>query len=408
MSPSGFSFNMPLPSIEQVDFSGKKVLLRVDFNVPLDKATGAISDDTRIVKSLPTIELLLSRGAAVILVSHLGRPERKGDPALSLKNVATHLGKLLPGRKIEFASEAVGAIPEKLAAELKAGEILVLENIRYYDEETSKDEKVRTEFAKKLCKLADVYVDDAFGAAHRAHASIYECAKILPGYAGLLLKKEIDVLEKLITNPPRPFVAVIGGSKVSSKLAVLENLVLKADAILIGGAMAYTFLKSRLIEVGNSMVEKDYLSQAFQIVDKAAYNKHELILPEDHIVSSEFGEKGKIKTVKRAIPDGFMGMDIGPKTRDRYASVIKKANTVLWNGPMGVFEMKKFSEGTYAIAKAMSKVKGSTIVGGGDSIFALTQSGLEDKMTHVSTGGGATLEYLEGKKLPGVVALQKT
>lgn len=399
---------MPLPSIEQVDFSGKKVLLRVDFNVPLDKATGAISDDTRIVKSLPTIELLLSRGAAVILVSHLGRPERKGDPALSLKNVATHLGKLLPGRKIEFASEAVGAIPEKLAAELKAGEILVLENIRYYDEETSKDEKVRTEFAKKLCKLADVYVDDAFGAAHRAHASIYECAKILPGYAGLLLKKEIDVLEKLITNPPRPFVAVIGGSKVSSKLAVLENLVLKADAILIGGAMAYTFLKSRLIEVGNSMVEKDYLSQAFQIVDKAAYNKHELILPEDHIVSSEFGEKGKIKTVKRAIPDGFMGMDIGPKTRDRYASVIKKANTVLWNGPMGVFEMKKFSEGTYAIAKAMSKVKGSTIVGGGDSIFALTQSGLEDKMTHVSTGGGATLEYLEGKKLPGVVALQKT
>lgn len=399
---------MPLPSIEQADFAGKKVLLRVDFNVPLDKATGAISDDTRIVKSLPTIELLLGRGAAVILVSHLGRPERKGDPALSLKNVAAHLGKLLPGRKVEFAAEAVGSIPEKLAAELKAGEILVLENIRYYDEETSKDEKVRTEFAKKLCKLADVYVDDAFGAAHRAHASIYECAKILPGYAGLLLKKEIDVLEKLITNPPRPFVAVIGGSKVSSKLAVLENLVLKADAILIGGAMAYTFLKSRLIEVGNSMVEKDYLSQAFQIVDKAAYNKHELILPEDHVVSSEFGEKGKIKTVKRAIPDGFMGMDIGPKTRDRYASVIKKAKTVLWNGPMGVFEMKKFSEGTYAIAKAMSKVKGSTIVGGGDSIFALTQSGLEDKMTHVSTGGGATLEYLEGKKLPGVVALQKT
>lgn len=398
---------MPLPSIEQVDFAGKKVLLRVDFNVPLDKASGAISDDTRMVKSLPTIELLLGRGAAVIIVSHLGRPERKGDPALSLKNIAAHLGKLLPDRKVEFASEAVGPIPEKLAAELKAGEILVLENIRYYDEETSKEEKIRTEFAKKLCKLADIYVDDAFGAAHRAHASIYECAKILPGYAGLLLKKEIDVLEKLITNPPRPFVAVIGGSKVSSKLAVLENLVLKADAILIGGAMAYTFLKSRLIEVGNSMVEKDYLSQAFQIVDKAAYNKHELILPEDHIVSSEFGEKGKIKTVKRAIPDGFMGMDIGPKTIDRYSSVIKKAKTVLWNGPMGVFEMKKFSAGTYAIAKAMSKVKGSTIVGGGDSIFALTQSGLEDKMTHVSTGGGATLEYLEGKKLPGVVALQK-
>lgn len=398
---------MPLPSIEQTDVAGKKVLLRVDFNVPLDKATGAISDDTRIVKSLPTIELLLSRGAALVIVSHLGRPEKKGDPNLSMKQVAAHLGKLLPGVKVQFAAEAVGPIPEELAGKLNRGEILVLENIRYYDEETAKDEKIRTEFAKKLCKLADIYCNDAFGAAHRAHASIYECAKLLPGFAGLLLKKEIDVLEKLITNPARPFVAVIGGSKVSSKLAVLENLVLKADSILVGGAMAYTFLKSRLIEIGDSLVEKEYLSQAFQIVDKAAYNKHELLLPEDHIVSSEFGEKGKIKTVKRSIPDGFMGMDIGPKTADHYAKVIKNAKTVLWNGPMGVFEMKKFSSGTLAIAKAMAKVKGSTIVGGGDSIFALSQSGLEDKMTHVSTGGGATLEYLEGKKLPGVEALLK-
>ncbi|MFO1527355.1 MAG: phosphoglycerate kinase [Turneriella sp.] len=403
---------MPLPSIEQVDFSGKKVLLRVDFNVPLDKASGAISDDTRMVKSLPTIELLLNRGAAVVIISHLGRPEKRdnkspGDPSLSLKKVAAHLAELLPGRTVNFSAEAVGPIAEEAAGKLKAGDILVLENIRYYDEETAKEEKVRSEFAKKLCKLADIYVDDAFGAAHRAHASIYECAKILPGYAGLLLKKEIDMLEKLVTNPPRPFVAIIGGSKVSSKLAVLENLISKADSILIGGAMAYTFLKSRLIEVGNSMIEKDYLSQAFQIVDKAAYNKKELLLPEDHVVSSEFGEKGKIKTVKRAIPDGFMGMDIGPKTADHYAKVIKKAQTVLWNGPMGVFEMKKFSSGTIAIAKAMAKTKGTTIVGGGDSIFALAQAGLEDKMTHVSTGGGATLEYLEGKKLPGVEALMK-
>lgn len=398
---------MPLPSIEQVDFTGKKVLLRVDFNVPLDKASGAISDDTRMVKSLPTIELLLNRGAAVVIISHLGRPEKKGDPALSLKKVAAHLAELLPGRTVNFSAEAVGPVAEEAAGKLKAGDILVLENIRYYDEETAKEEKVRSEFAKKLCKLADIYVDDAFGAAHRAHASIYECAKILPGYAGLLLKKEIDMLEKLVTNPPRPFVAIIGGSKVSSKLAVLENLISKADSILIGGAMAYTFLKSRLIEVGNSMIEKDYLSQAFQIVDKAAYNKKELLLPEDHVVSSEFGEKGKIKTVKRAIPDGFMGMDIGPKTADHYAKVIKKAQTVLWNGPMGVFEMKKFSSGTIAIAKAMAKTKGTTIVGGGDSIFALAQAGLEDKMTHVSTGGGATLEYLEGKKLPGVEALMK-
>lgn len=398
---------MGLPSIEQADVAGKKVLLRVDFNVPLDKKTGAISDDTRMVKTLPTIELLLNRGAALILISHLGRPEKKGDPALSLKPVAAHLGKLLPGRTVHFAAEAVGPVAEELASKLKAGELLVLENIRYYDEETSKEEKVRTEFAKKLCKLADVYVDDAFGAAHRAHASIYECAKMLPGYAGLLLKKEIDVLQKLMTDPPRPFVAVIGGAKVSSKLAVLENLITKADSILIGGAMAYTFLKSRLIDVGSSMIEKDYLSQAFQIIDKASFNKRELLLPEDHVVSSEFGEKGKIKTVKKSIPDGFMGMDIGPKTIDHYTKVIKGAKTVLWNGPMGVFEMKKFSAGTFAIAKAMAKVKGTTIVGGGDSIFALTQAGLEHKMTHVSTGGGATLEYLEGKKLPGVEALMK-
>jgi phosphoglycerate kinase len=399
---------MSLPSIEQADVSGKKILLRVDFNVPLDKTSGAISDDTRMVKSLPTIELLLSRGAALVIVSHLGRPAKKGDAGLSLRPIAEHLAKLLPSTKVLFASEAVGSIPEELAGKLQRGEILVLENIRYYPEETAKDDKVRTEFAKKLCKLADMYCDDAFGAAHRAHASIYDCAKILPGFAGLLLKKEIDFLEKLMVNPPRPFVAIIGGSKVSSKLAVLENLVLKADSILIGGAMAYTFLKSRLIEIGDSMIEKDYLSQAFQIVDKAAYNKHQLLLPEDHIVSSEFGEKGKIKTVKRSIPDGFMGMDIGPKTADHYAKIIKSAKTVLWNGPMGVFEMQKFSKGTLEIAKAMAKVKGTTVVGGGDSIFALTQSGLEDKITHVSTGGGATLEYLEGKKLPGVQALLKS
>ncbi|MCS6972251.1 MAG: phosphoglycerate kinase [Turneriella sp.] len=398
---------MALPSIEQADVSGKKVLLRVDFNVPIDKNTGAISDDTRIVKTLPTIELLLNRGAALILVSHLGRPEKKGDPAFSLRGVASHLEKLLPGRKVYFSPEAIGQPAEELAARLLPGEILVLENIRFYEEETSKDEKVRHEFAKKLCKLAEIYADDAFGAAHRAHASIYECAKILPSYAGLLLKKEIDILEKLMLDPARPFVAVIGGAKVSTKLAVLENLLAKADILLIGGAMAYTFLKSRLVEVGNSLVEKDYLSQAFQIIDKAAFLKKEFLLPEDHVVASEFSEKAKIKTVKKAIPEGFMGMDIGPKTIDRYSAIIKKARTVLWNGPMGVFEMKKFSAGTFAIAKAMAKCKGVTVVGGGDSVAALAQTGLEHKMTHVSTGGGATLEYLEGKKLPGVAVLER-
>jgi phosphoglycerate kinase len=398
---------MHLPGIENLEASGKKILLRVDYNVPLDKVSGAITDETRIIKSLPTLQLLLSKGASLVIVSHMGRPEKKNDPFLSLKKVADVLQKHLPSNKVLFSEETIGPKAEKIAADLQRGEILVLENIRFYDEETSKDEKVRKDFATKLCKLANIYVDDAFGAAHRAHASIYEAAFILPAYAGLLLKKEIDVLHNLLTKPEKPVVAIIGGAKVSSKLAVLENLTNKADIILIGGAMAYTFLKSRLLETGSSLVEKDYLSQAFQIIDKANYRKCNFVLPEDHVIANEYSEKAKVKTCGKQIPDGWMGMDIGPKTTDKYVKIIKEARTVLWNGPMGVFEMDKFAGGTMAIAKALTKVKGTTIVGGGDSVYAVTKAGVEDKVTHVSTGGGATLEYLEGKKLPGVEALLK-
>ncbi len=401
--------SMNMPGIDDLEVKGKKVFVRVDFNVPLDKATGAITDDTRITASLPTLEYLLNRGGALVLVSHMGRPKEGFDKSLSLEKVATKLQTYLKKNNVSFCDEAIGDKAAKAVAALEAGQVLLLENIRFYKEETSKEEAVRSAFAKKLMKGIDLYVNDAFGAAHRAHASIVECAKLVPAYAGFLLKKEIEVLETILTRPERPFVAVIGGAKISSKLAVLENLLPKVDAILVGGAMAYTFLKARAIETGSSMVEKEFLSAAFQIVDKAVYLQKELYLPEDHIISTEFSAKGKIKkTSDKNIPDLFMGMDIGPKTIDRYTDIIKKAKTVLWNGPMGVFEMDEFAKGTIAIAKAMAKVKGTTVVGGGDSVYAVNKAGVAHKMTHISTGGGATLEYLEGKQLPGVaVLLQK-
>lgn len=397
-----------LPSLDQIHAQNKKILVRVDFNVPVDKETGKVTDDTRILATLPTLEHLLKQEAALVLVSHLGRP--KGvDKSLSLEKVAAKLKEHLKKWPVFFIPEAVGSEAEKRKKELKPGEVLLLENIRFYPEETDKNEEVRMAFAKKLTQGLDLYVNDAFGAAHRAHASIYECAKILPAYAGLLLKKEIEVLEQILNRPERPFVAVIGGAKISTKITVLENLLPKVDSLLIGGAMAYTFLKARAIEVGNSLVENDFLSQAFQIVDKASFLQKELLLPEDHIVANEFSAKAKVKkTSDKNIPPLFMGMDIGPKTIDRYTSVIKKAKTVLWNGPMGVFEIDKFAEGTIAIAKAMAKVKGITVVGGGDSVYAVNKAKVAHKMTHVSTGGGATLEYLEGKKLPGVEVLLKT
>lgn len=399
------TFMSSFPHIEGLDVAGQKVLVRVDFNLPLNKSTGEITDDTRIIKALPTLQYLLKEGASLILMSHLGRPKGQKDDFLSMKKVADKLKEHLPDNNISFSPEAVGEEALKAAESLSRSDILVLENVRFYPEETSKDKSEREKFAKQLTALADIYVDDAFGSCHRAHASIVECAEILPAYAGFLLKKEIEMLEKILNNPERPFVAIIGGSKVSSKIAVLENLIEKVDDILIGGAMAYTFLKSRLIDVGNSMIEKEYLSKAFQIIDKASLRQTGFHLPEDHIVADEFSEKAKTKTVPKQIPDGFMGMDIGPKTISKYTKIIKNAKTILWNGPMGVFEMDNFAKGTESIAKSMAKVKGMTIVGGGDSVFAVKKTGVEDKMQHVSTGGGATLEYLEGKKLPGVEVL---
>lgn len=398
---------MAIKGIESLDARGKKIIVRVDFNVPLDKTNGNITDDTRIQKALPTIDHLLKNGAALILVSHMGRPKGQKDEFLTMKKTSDRLSEILSDVKIHFSENAIGKEAEEKAAQLQSGEILVLENIRFYSEETSKDKLERQKFAKALAKLGDVYVDDAFGSCHRAHASIVELAELLPAYAGLLLKKEIDMLETILKKPQKPFVAIIGGAKVSSKITVLERLIEKVDVILIGGAMAYTFLKSRLINTGSSMIENEFLSKAFQIIDKAHYHETKFLLPEDHIIANEFSEKAKTKTSSKEIPEGWMGMDIGPKTIDKYTKMIKEAKTILWNGPMGVFEMQPFAKGTNSIAKALTKMKGISVVGGGDSVSAVKNAGVEDKITHVSTGGGATLEYLEGKTLPGIAILEE-
>ena len=395
---------MSIPNIENLTVRDKRVVVRVDFNVPVDKDTGEISDTTRIERTIPTLQYLLNKGASLVLISPFGRPKGK-DASLSLKKVSEALQTLMPGNKVLFA----GNISEESVKQSKAlqpAELLLLENIRFYKEETSKEKAERRKLAELLAKHGDIYVDDAFGACHREHASIVELAELLPSYAGLLLKKEVEILTKVLSNPERPFVAVIGGAKVSSKIAVLENLIKKVNTILIGGGMAYTFLKSRALNIGNSMTEQELLTKAFQIIDKADYHKCEFILPEDHIAGNEFSNNAKTKTTGREIPSGYMGLDIGPKTIDRFTRVLKNAKTVLWNGPMGVFEMDKFSKGTLKIAKAISKVKGTTIVGGGDSILAVNQAGVADKMTHISTGGGATLEFLEGRSLPGVASLR--
>lgn len=398
---------MAIKGIDSLEPRGKKIIVRVDFNVPLDKQSGSITDDTRIQKALPTIDHLLKNGAALILISHMGRPKGQRDPFLTMKKTADRLSEILPDNEVLFCEDAIGKKAEEMAASLQMGQILVLENIRFYPQETSKEKNERKEFAESIAKLGDAYVDDAFGSCHRAHASIVELAELLPASAGLLLKKEIDMLESILKNPKKPFVAIIGGAKVSSKITVLERLIEKVDTILIGGAMAYTFLKSRLIETGSSMIETEYLSKAFQIIDKASYRQTKFVLPEDHIIANEFSEKAKTKTTSKEIPEGWMGMDIGPKTADKYMKIIKEAKTVLWNGPMGVFEMKPFAKGTNSIAKALTKMKGTSVVGGGDSVSAVKNAGIEDKITHVSTGGGATLEYLEGKELPGVAILEE-
>jgi len=392
-----------LPSIENLDTSGKKVLLRVDFNVPIDN--NVILDTGRIDKTMPTIEHLLRNGAAIIIISHLGRPKNSDAKDCCMRVVAEKLAELLPNNKVTFLPFSSKEGPAAKDCDVKAGEVLLLENIRYYPQETSTDPEVRKEFAKKLAFLGDIYINDAFGACHREHASVKEIAQLLPSYAGLLLKKEIHILSKVLTNPVRPFLAIIGGAKVSSKLDVLKKLITKVDNVIVGGGMAYTFIKSKGLNTGNSLVENDLLSHAFQVVDKANYNECGFFLPEDHVIASEFSDKAKTRISGVEIPEGWMGMDIGPKTIKKFEKIIKDARTIIWNGPMGVFEMDSFSKGTMQIANAVANNEGTSVVGGGDSMAAITKAGVEDKITHISTGGGATLEFLEGKKLPGVEVL---
>lgn len=392
---------MNLPKIENEDLAGKRVFLRVDFNVPIEN--GVVTDVTRIEKTLPTIELLISKGAKILIGSHLGRPKGKPNPEFSMKPVFEKFKSMVTA-PVQFSEQVIGSEVKALSKSLNNGEILVLENLRFHPEEEENEKK----FSKSLAELADVYVNDAFGAAHRAHASTEGIAKEIPSFAGLLMRKEIETLKSLISRPAKPFVAIIGGSKVSSKINILKNLIDKVDYLLIGGGMAYTFLKSRSIPIGTSLFEKDYEVKAFQLIDNAGIQGINLQLPVDHIIADSFSDNAKTKTVdKMGILDGWMGMDIGPKTISNYEKVIKEAKTIFWNGPMGVFEMDKFANGTNQIAKAIAKSSAVSVVGGGDSIAAINKAKLADKITHISTGGGASLEFLEGKTLPGVAVLLK-
>jgi phosphoglycerate kinase len=381
--------------VTDLEVKGKKVLVRVDFNVPL--AEGKVADDARIRASLPTIQYLLDHGAAVILCSHLGRP--KGvDPAFSLKPVAQYLGTLIDA-PVTFAEDCVGEPAAHAAAALQPGQVLVLENTRFHDAEKKND----PEMAKQLASLADLYVNDAFGSAHRAHASTAGVADYLPAAAGFLLEKEIKYLGNTIADPERPFVTILGGAKVSDKIGVIENLLGKSDCILIGGGMANTFFKAQDFAMGDSLVEEDVVDVAKALLEKAG---DKLLLPVDMVIADAFSADATTRTIEVGdVPDGWRVLDIGSRTVERFSKVIASAGTVVWNGPMGVFEFEAFAKGTFAIARAVAESGATSIIGGGDSISAINKSGLEDKITHISTGGGASLEMLEGKVLPGLAAL---
>jgi 3-phosphoglycerate kinase len=390
-------------TIEDLPVQGKKVLVRVDYNVPLNEQ-GAITDDTRIRETLPTLNYLIEKGAALILCAHMGRPKGKPTPKYSLKPVAKRLEELMH-RTIVMAPDCVGPEVQKAAAELKPGGILLLENLRFHAEEEANDPA----FAKQLASLADVFVQDAFGAVHRAHASTAGVPAILPSAAGILLAREIYFLTKAMENPERPFIAILGGSKVSDKIAVIDNLLDKVNGLVIGGAMAYTFLKAQGIGVGNSRVELDKLDLAKNALKKAQEKHIQLFLPQDHVIVDQIDAKAVSQvTPDRAIPDGKIGVDIGPNTVKALTTLLQKAQTIVWNGPMGIFEMPAFAAGTLGVAKALAEATergATTIVGGGDSVAAVKQAGLADKLSHISTGGGASLEFLEGKTLPGIAAL---
>ena len=388
-------------TVRDIDVKGKKVLCRCDFNVPQDKATGAITDDKRIVAALPTLKYLLEQGAAVIACSHLGKPKGEWKESLTLAPVAKRLSELL-GQEVIFAKDIIGEDARAKAAALQPGQIMLLENLRF----DKGEEKNDPEFAKALASLADVYVSDAFGTVHRAHASTAGVAAYLPAVSGFLIQKELEVMGGALANPKRPLVAILGGAKVSSKIGVINNLLDIADTIIIGGGMAYTFIKAMGGTVGTSLLEEDRLDYCKEMMDKAKAKGVKFLLPVDTLCAAEFSADAKPELVDTmAIPDDRMGMDIGPKTIQLFANAVKDAGTVIWNGPMGVFEFPAFAEGTRAMAKALAESNAITIVGGGDSAAAVAQLGYADKMTHISTGGGASLEFLEGKELPGVACL---
>ena len=387
-------------TVKDIDVAGKKVLLRCDFNVPQDKATGAITDAKRIVAALPTIAYLLDQKAAVIACSHLGKPKGEWKQSLSLAPVAKRLSELL-GREVLFATDIVGEDAKAKAAALKPGEILLLENLRF----DKREEKNDPEFAKELASMAEVYVSDAFGTVHRAHASTAGVAAYLPAVSGFLIGKELDIMGKALDDPKRPFVAVLGGAKVSDKINVINNLLEKADTIIIGGGMAYTFKKAEGYTIGKSLLEEDKLDYAREMMQKAEAKGVKFLLPVDNLCAAEFSASAKPVLEEQNIPNELMGMDIGPKAIEAFSDAVKGAGTVVWNGPMGVFEFPAFAGGTKAMAKALAESGAITIVGGGDSAAAVEQLGYADKMTHISTGGGASLEFLEGKELPGVACL---
>jgi 3-phosphoglycerate kinase len=385
-------------TVKDIDVSGKKVLVRCDFNVPL--ADGKITDENRITGAMPTIEYLVEKGAKVILCSHMGRPKGEFNMKYTLAPVAKRLGELL-GKEVKLAKDVIGDDAKALAASMENGDVILLENVRFHKEEEKND----AEFAKALASFAEVYVNDAFGTAHRAHASTAGVADYLPAVAGFLIGKELDIMGKALSDPARPFVAILGGAKVSDKIGVINNLLDKVDALIIGGAMAYTFMAANDIDTGKSLVEADKIELAKELLAKADAKGVNLMIPIDNVVADAFSNDANFKTVGYDFPEGWMGLDIGPKSIELFSDVIKGAKTVIWNGPMGVSEMPNFAVGTEAVAKALAESGAVTIIGGGDSAAAVEQLGYASKMTHISTGGGASLEFLEGLVLPGIDCL---